>query len=310
MKEEILRIEKLAVSFSQYEGRTVQKTELPVITGLDLTVRKGELVAVVGSSGSGKSLLAHAILGLLPKNAKTDGTIYYHGARQGKAELAQLRGEKIALVPQSVGALDPRMKTGAQLLKGKKDQKRKRRMEELFERYGLEKETAKLYPFELSGGMARRVLLLTALMENPELIIADEPTPGMELALAVTAAEDFRRFADGGGGVLFITHDLELARRVADRIVVFYAGMTVEDMPASDFFAEERLRHPYSKALFGALPENGFEPWPGTQPYVKDLPKGCPFAPRCLYRKDACGGEIPFREEHGGFVRCVGGARG
>ena len=179
------------------------------------------------------------------------------------------------------------------------------RMRDLLGRYGLADEVADLYPFELSGGMARRVLLLTALMRQPRLIIADEPTPGMDLALAKQAMQDFRTFADDGNGVLLITHDLELALEVADRIVVFYAGTTVEEAKVTDFVDETLLRHPYTRALHEALPGRGFAALPGTQPYVKDLPAGCPFAPRCADRREACDGEIPVACVRGGRVRCI-----
>ena len=137
------------------------------------------------------------------------------------------------------------------------------------------------------------------------VIIADEPTPGMDLALAKQAMQDFRTFADDGNGVLLITHDLELALEVADRIVVFYAGTTVEEAKVTDFADETLLRHPYTRALYEALPGRGFAALPGTQPYVKDLPAGCPFAPRCADRREACDGEIPVACVRGGRVRCI-----
>ena len=309
-KKELLRIEHLTVSFAQYEKHSAKQGELPVIRDLNVTVREGEIVAVVGSSGSGKSLLAHAIMGILP-------AIFYRGSACGGAELKALRGREIALVPQSVNYLDPLMKVGRQIigetkkrqkLFGEADQGKRQaeaRMRDLLGRYGLADEVADLYPFELSGGMARRVLLLTALMWQPRLIIADEPTPGMDLALAKQAMQDFRTFADDGNGVLLITHDLELALEVADRIVVFYAGTTVEEAKVTDFADETLLRHPYTRALYEALPGRGFAALPGTQPYVKDLPAGCPFAPRCADRREACDGEIPVACVRGGRVRCI-----
>lgn len=304
-KKELLRIEHLTVSFAQYEKRSAKQGELPVIRDLNVTVREGEIVAVVGSSGSGKSLLAHAIMGILPANAAASGSIFYRGSACGEAELEALRGREIALVPQSVNYLDPLMKVGRQIIGETKKRQEEARMRELLARYGLADEVADLYPFELSGGMARRVLLLTALMWQPRLIIADEPTPGMDLALAKQAMQDFRTFADDGNGVLLITHDLELALEVADRIVVFYAGTTVEEAKVTDFTDETLLRHPYTRALYEALPGRGFAALPGTQPYVKDLPAGCPFAPRCADRREACDGEIPVACVRGGRVRCI-----
>ena len=304
-KKELLRIEHLTVSFAQYEKHSAKQGELPVIRDLNVTVREGEIVAVVGSSGSGKSLLAHAIMGILPANAAASGSIFYRGSACGEAELKALRGREIALVPQSVNYLDPLMKVGRQIIGETKKRQAEARMRDLLARYGLSEEVADLYPFELSGGMARRVLLLTALMRQPRLIIADEPTPGMDLALAKQAMQDFRTFADDGNGVLLITHDLELALEVADRIVVFYAGTTVEEAKVADFADEALLRHPYTRALYEALPGRGFAALPGTQPYVKDLPAGCPFAPRCAERREACDGEIPVACVRGGRVRCI-----
>lgn len=304
-ENEILRIENLTVTFTQYEGKTADKTELPVISDLNVTVHGGEIVAVVGSSGSGKSLLAHAVFGLLPQNARVRGNIRYRGELLDAEGIKKLRGQRMALVPQGVNYLDPLMKVGRQITNGKKDAASISRMRELCRRYGLEEGVERLYPFELSGGMARRVLLMTALMSQPELIIADEPTPGMDLELAKLAMEDFRNLADEGKGILLITHDLELALEVADRIVVFYAGTTIEEANASDFGQEELLRHPYTRALYRAMPKHGFRPFPGTQPYVKDMPKGCPFAPRCPQCTEACSGEIPVVPVRGGSVRCV-----
>lgn len=304
-KKEILDIRNLTVSFIQYEQQSSNKIELPVISDLNVTVREGELVAVVGSSGSGKSLLAHTVLGLLPQNSFAQGELYFEGELLDKNKIEKLRGHEISLVPQSVKYLNPLMKIGKQLTNGKKDKKVLAEMRRLEKRYGFSQDIEKLYPFELSGGMARRVLLMTALLNHPRLIIADEPTPGLELSLAKKAMEDFRSFADEGNGVLLITHDLELALEVADRIVVFYAGMTVEEAFAEDFQAEKNLRHPYTRALYRAMPEHGFQAAAGRQPYVKEMPKGCPFSPRCPYYADKCSGKISVQKIRGGKVRCV-----
>ena len=305
----ILEISDLSISFVQYD-KGLHQIDLPVISGLHVSVGAGEIVAVVGSSGSGKSLLTHAVLGLLPGNADVRGRISFNGELLTPDRIRELRGKDIALVPQSVNYLDPLMKTGAQVRNGGRSEKTAKRQRELFAHYDLN-EAENLYPFELSGGMARRVLLSAAQMEHPRLMIADEPTPGLHLSMAKKAMEDFRAFADEGNGVLLITHDIELALEAADRITVFYAGTTVEEALVSDFEQEERLRHPYTKALWRALPQNGFEALPGQQPYVKDMPKGCPFGPRCSLYTEKCAGEIPVRDVRGGTVRCIyGGENG
>lgn len=301
---ELLNIKDLNISFTQYE-KGMRQIQLNVIRSLDVTVNSGEMVAVVGASGSGKSLLAHAILGLLPYNACLKGCISYRGSELTQERIEKLRGNEIVMVPQSIAYLDPLMKIGPQIRKGRNDSATKKKLKDIFSRYELKEEVQNLYPFELSGGMNRRILISTALIEEPGLVIADEPTPGLDLKVAKRAMGHFRELADMGAGILVITHDLELALEVADRIVVFYAGTTVEEAKVADFADETLLRHPYTRALHEALPGRGFAALPGTQPYVKDLPAGCPFAPRCADRREACDGEIPVVCVRGGRVRCI-----
>ena len=300
----LLEIHDLSVSFRMYDHALEQK-DLKVISDLHLTVRPGEIVAVAGSSGSGKSLLASAILGILPGNATVHGHLHYKGKELTTEMQAQLRGSEIALVPQSVAYLDPLMKVGAQADGHKKPRPTAKRRS-LFSRFGLPEKTEKLYPFQLSGGMARRVLVSTALITDAELIIADEPTPGMSLSQALEALQMFREMANNGKAVILITHDIDLAFEFADRVAVFYAGTTVETAPSADFrTGPEALRHPYSKALWRALPQNGFEPIDGFQPYAGNLPEGCLFAPRCPHATEECRRHIPPTVElRDGEVRC------
>ncbi len=305
--ESLLEIHDLSVSFRMYDGALEQK-DLQVISNLSLKVRPGEIVAIAGSSGSGKSLLASAILGILPPNATVKGHVHYKEEELTPARQAQLRGTEIALVPQSVAYLDPLMKVGKQADGHKKPYPTEKRRG-LFKRFDLPEQTEKLYPFQLSGGMARRVLVSTALITEAELIIADEPTPGMSLEQALEALKMFREMADAGKGVILITHDIDLAVEFADRVAVFYAGTTVETAPAADFKAgPDALRHPYTKALWRALPQNGFTPIEGFQPYAGNLPGGCLFHPRCQRCTDQCRRELPPMEEiRGGEVRCFHG---
>ncbi len=300
-KETLLEVDDLVVAFSMY-GKGFRKQQLEVIHSLSLRVKAGEIVAVVGSSGSGKSVLAHAVLGLLPKNAVSSGEVKYCGQPLTKKNRAGFLGTEIAYIPQSVDYLDPVMRVGSQVV-GVHDTKA--RQKELFDQYQLAPETANMYPFQLSGGMARRVLISSAVMGSPKLIIADEPTPGLSLDMAMETLQHFRKLADAGAGVLLITHDIDLAFRVADRIAVFYAGTIVEVALTQDFLAgKDALRHPYSKAFIDALPQNEFKPIPGTQPYAGNLPTGCLFADRCPLRDERCAGEIPMRTVRNGEVRC------
>ena len=218
--ETLLEIHDLSVSFRMYDG-TLEQKDLQVISDLHLTVRPGEIVAVAGSSGSGKSLLASAILGILPGNATVKGHLHYKGQELTPALQEKLRGGEIALVPQSVAFLDPLMKVGKQADGHKKPYPTEKRRN-LFKRFSLPEKTEKLYPFQLSGGMARRVLVSTALITDAQLIIADEPTPGMSLEQALEALQMFRELANEGKAVILITHDIDLAFEFADRVAVFY----------------------------------------------------------------------------------------
>lgn len=258
--EPILEIRHLAVSFTQYD-KGLRKRSFETIRDLSLQVRPGEVAAIVGASGSGKSLLAHAILGILPYNSHMEGEILYDGEPLTRERQEKLRGREIALIPQGVICLDPLMKVGPQLWKGKKDAETRRRFREALARYGLGPETEDLYSFELSGGMARRVLIASAAAERPRLIVADEPTPGLDTGTARRILGHFRELADEGAAVLLITHDLELALEVADRVSVFYQGESVEEITPEEFRRPETLRHPFTRALWQAMQEEGGAGW-------------------------------------------------
>lgn len=251
----ILDVRGLSVSFRMY-GKGLRRIDTRVVSHMSLTVRTGEILAIIGSSGSGKSLLAHAILGILPENAAVTGDMLFDGTPLTPDRQAALRGREIALVPQSVAFLDPLQKVGAQMrgVYGTRAEQ-----ERIFAAFGLPPETAEMYPFQISGGMARRILVGTALMSRARLVIADEPTPGLSLDIAEKTMRRFRGMAEEGRGVLLITHDIDLAAAFADRIAVFYGGEVLEIADAAAFRAGgAALQHPYSRALWAALPQNEF----------------------------------------------------
>ncbi|MCG5104890.1 ABC transporter ATP-binding protein [Oceanobacillus alkalisoli] len=249
----LLEVKDFSLRFLQYE-RGLRETYLEVIRNFSLCIYPGEIVAVVGASGSGKSLLADAILGILPENARTDGTLQYKGEELTEKRQMKLRGNEISLIPQSVMALDPLMKTGKQIQSNKK-----RASRSVLERVGLKENVVDLYPFELSGGMSRRVLVATAITASPTLIIADEPTPGIDPEALDDTIKQLRQLVTADKGMMFITHDIAVAARLADRIAVFNEGETVEIAPVAHFSGKgERLEHPFTKALWNALPQNEF----------------------------------------------------
>ena len=155
--------------------------------------------------------------------------------------------------PQDLPALLEDLK---EIRNGKKDHSVKEKCLSVLKRYGLAPDIREKYPFQLSGGMTRRVLISTAVMETPKFVIADEPTPGLHMEAATRVMGHFREMADDGTGVLLITHDLELALLTADRVVVLYGGRVIEETDAAAFQNEENLKHPYTKALFRSMPKN------------------------------------------------------
>ncbi|MGZ0145951.1 ATP-binding cassette domain-containing protein [Kribbella sp. WER1] len=245
----LLTIEDLRVTFTQYT-RGLRRRELVALDGMNLTADRGQVVALVGASGAGKTLLAHAVLGILPPNASLSGTITYDSPQRD-----------IAFLPQSVDYLDPLATVGRQVrrsarLAGRTDARQAAAA--ALEARGLGVEVLRRYSHELSGGMVRRVLVTMALFGDPELVIADEPTPGLPAADVAAVLGDLRELADDGRAVVLITHELRGALEIADQVVICQDGRTVEcTEPAA--FVEGRLMHPYTRALWKALPANGFE---------------------------------------------------
>ena len=307
--DKLLDVKNVSISFIQYTQGLNQR-DLKVITDLTLDIAEGEILAVLGSSGSGKSLLAHAIFGILPENAKLNGKISYKGKELSQKDKEEIRGKEIALIPQSVNFLDPLMKISDQAIgyTENEDEKKakKAKQREIFERYNLGPEVDEMYPFQLSGGMARRVLVSTALFSNPKLVVADEPTPGLDEKTVQETLNHFRKMKEDGVGVLLITHDIHAALEVADRIGIFYSGYVIEIAENKDFSGDgENLLHPYTKALYKALPANGFNLVPGHQPLHGEIPEGCPYYDRCEMRFDRCRSERPQLIDLGNKkVRC------
>lgn len=262
---DLLSAQNLSVTFRRVEPGG-QMARILVLRQVSLDVGQGEIVAVVGSSGAGKSILAHAILGLLPGNAEIAGHILFRGLELTRDRLTRVRGREIGLIPQSVSFLDPlvRAKHAVQLAArraGFDKEQARAAQETAFARLDLSPDAGNRYPFELSGGMARRVLLAMATVCNPALLVADEPTPGLHEEAVRESLSQLRRLADSGKSVLLISHDIVACLTVADRVAVFLDGEVVEIAAAVAFSrGGAGLRHPYSRTLWNALPQNAFTP--------------------------------------------------
>ncbi|MFE0526259.1 ABC transporter ATP-binding protein [Micromonospora parva] len=304
----LLAVDGLGVEFRLRDAR------VRAVTDLHLTVRAGELLAVVGESGCGKSVLAHALLGLLPANATTTGHAVLHEPDGepvdlitcGQRQLARrVRGRLVGLVPQSPAtALNP-VRTGRRLLAEtlRAHGRDRADADQLAVDVGLDPADLDHYPHELSGGMAQRLVTALALAPDPALLIADEPTTGLDRPLVDHTLDLLRRRCDNGSAVVLITHDLTAARRVADTVAVMYASRLVEHRDADELFTAPT--HPYASALLDALPDRAFRPVPGDPPMLTALPPGCAFAPRCPHRTDTCADRPePTPATGGGTVAC------
>ncbi|MBF1214155.1 MAG: ABC transporter ATP-binding protein [Fusobacterium periodonticum] len=252
----ILEVKNLNIGFNMYDKLLNQKLH-QMVFDLNVTIKKGEILAIAGSSGSGKSLMAHAILGILPKNTVVSAEIKFKNEIVDEDRLSQLRGKEITFVPQSIAYLDPLMTIEDQLMR--KDIN-KQDFFKVMDTLGFTKADLGKYPFQLSGGMARRVLIANTILSKADLIIADEPTPGLSLDLAIEVLNHFRNMANDGKGILLISHDIDLVCNIADRMSIFYGGHILETLNTKDFLKGEKyIRHPLTKAFWKALPQNDFE---------------------------------------------------
>ncbi|MFD5158182.1 ABC transporter ATP-binding protein [Streptomyces hawaiiensis] len=281
------------------------------VTDARFDVAPGECLALIGESGCGKSVLASALLGLLPGNAQTAGSALLGGLDLLTADERTLartvRGRLVGLVPQSPAAhLTPVRTVRSQLeetvaaLTATRGRAALRAAAEAAaERAAFPADHLDRHPHQLSGGLAQRAATALALVGDAPLLLADEPTTGLDRDLVDRTVDELRRHVDdpgeGGRGraLLMITHDLAAAERIADRVAVMYAGRIVELAHAAAFFGAPGPRHPYSRGLLQALPDRAFTPIPGMPPELGALPAGCAFAARCDRATGTCAAPPP-----------------
>ncbi|MFD4899361.1 ABC transporter ATP-binding protein [Streptomyces sp. NPDC058411] len=301
----VLSVRGLSVRFLMPHGRPVA-----AVTDARFDVLPGECLALLGESGCGKSVLASALLGLLPGNAQTAGEALLGDLNLLTADERTLagtvRGRRIGLVPQSPAAhLTPVRTIRSQLGEVISELKGIRRGARLQHavlaaagRAGFPEDHLDRHPHQLSGGLAQRAATALALAGDAPLLLADEPTTGLDRELVDRTVDELRRHVDArsggaGHGLLMITHDLAAAERIADRVAVMYAGRIVELGQADAFFGAPGPRHPYSRRLLQALPDRAFTAIPGMPPELGDLPDGCAFAARCERATGLCSTRPP-----------------
>lgn len=291
----LLTVDDLTVTFQTEKG------SVRALQSASFELGAGEILIVIGESGSGKTVLAEALLRILPANARITGRVTLESASLldlSESNMQEIRRRDIAWIPQGAGsALNPVRRVGSVLTeiavaRGVPRDRSQEVLEEAFGVFDLDfKEIGKSYPHELSGGMQQRVINAAALLGDPRLVIADEPTYGLDADLVKSTADYLRRFTAKGAGLLVITHDLRLAERLGGTLALIYGSYIVENRPTADFFLSPA--HPYGEGLLRALPEKGSVPIPGSSPELQRLPTGCPFAPRCSRRIARCDQQVP-----------------
>ena len=263
----VLKINHLSVAFSKYETFFKKNYSAP-IEDLSLSLEENTITAVVGQSGSGKSLVAHAIMGMLPGNCRINGELLYKGTPFTDQVRRSLRKGEIVIIPQSIDYLDPLMTVGNQIRELVREGDPEEEMQKILARYSLAPEVADMYPFELSGGMARRILIACAVVQRPALIIADEPTPGLDEELVDEAIGHMLQLKENGASLLVITHDLFVAQAIADKIVFFKDGKSACQVTREEFANTSDFENlpPYAKLLFESLQDIIHQAhFPGTQ---------------------------------------------
>lgn len=293
------------------------------LDAVSFAVKKGEVHGLVGESGSGKSLTAMSVMGLLPRlgGRITAGQILFDGqdlTRLPEREYRALRGRRIALISQNpMTSLDPIRPVGPQIAQvarlhlGQTEAAARMKALDLMGQLRIpEAETVyRAYPHQLSGGMKQRIVIAMALMADPDLIIADEPTTALDVTIQAQIVQILADLvANRGLALMLITHDMGVVAQICDRVTVLYAGRVAESAPVADIFA--RPQHPYTRALIGCIPQVNQAPGslqgiPGTVPGVKDYPGGCRFHPRCAARLPVCATDTPALAPFGaGLAAC------
>jgi peptide/nickel transport system ATP-binding protein len=295
----LLSVDDLTVTFGGEKG-------VHAVRGVSYVVRRHETLGIVGESGSGKSVTSLAVMGLLPKTARITGSVKFRGQELVGAKdkrMSTIRGKRIAMIFQDpMTSLDPVYKIGAQITETLKVHNphmsradMRKRAVELLEIVGIPNASDRFedYPHQFSGGMRQRVVIAIAMANNPDVIIADEPTTALDVTVQATVLEAIKAAQkETGAALVLITHDLGVIAGMADRVLVMYAGRAVEIGGIDDVFYQPRM--PYTVGLLNSLPrmdtdeKTRLTPIVGAPPSLQNLPSGCPFHPRCPLAIEEC----------------------
>lgn len=308
---DLLKVIGLKVYFDSRDGM------VKAVDGVDLSVAPGETLTLLGETGSGKTVLGLAIMGLLPPNILMEGKILYRQKNLltlSAGELREFRGREIAMIMQNpLSSLNPTITVGEQIAEAVREHRKIsgkaawKEAENMLGLVGLPPERARHYPHQFSGGMRQRVMIALGLACRPSLLIADEPTKGLDVTVQLQIMDllsSLPGYTGSDGSMLLITHDLGVASELADRVAVMYAGRIVELGGVRDIF--KRPAHPYTRGFIAAHPGNGLRPIKGQSPSLVELPSGCGFHPRCPGAGSLCQREIPPLSDVTGThkVRC------
>jgi oligopeptide/dipeptide ABC transporter ATP-binding protein len=319
MAEPLLEVKDLKVSFRTEDG------VVRAVDGVSFTVGQGEVLGIVGESGSGKSVSMLSVLRLInDPNMQVEGEVIYKGSdlmKLHKDEMREVRGAEIAMIFQDpMTSLNPVYKVGDQIIEailihqdiGKPSAKR--RAIELLHQVGIPSAEARVddFPHQFSGGMRQRAMIAMALANNPDILIADEPTTALDVTIQAQIIELIDKLKDEfNSAIILITHDLGVVAEIANEIVVMYAGRVVERAPTRQLFYDPQ--HPYTWGLLGSIPRldrpklERLHSIEGTPPSLINLPEGCKFRPRCPHAFDKCTEEPELRnrvDEHAHLDRC------
>ncbi|MCW2618778.1 MAG: hypothetical protein JWR28_1927 [Modestobacter sp.] len=315
----LLQVTDLNVRFPTEDG------SVHAVRGVDYTLRAGEVLGIVGESGSGKSVTSLAVMGLLPSSARVSGSVKYRGQEllgQSDRSMSRIRGKGVSMIFQDpMTSLDPVYQVGAQIEetlrihdKSLSSKGAEARAVELLELVGIPNAVERVhsYPHEFSGGMRQRVVIAIAMANQPEVIIADEPTTALDVTVQAQILEVLQTaLQETGAAMVMITHDLGVVAGIADRVLVMYAGRPVEVGSVEDIYYEPRM--PYTLGLLGSLPRldaptrERLTPILGSPPSLVNMPPGCPFAPRCPLHVAECDEAEPplFQVGPGHNAACI-----